>query len=55
MVLVMVTTVAGDVAALLLASAGVLAVMESVPTGKVTVIEATPFAIGAVPSGFEPL
>ena len=54
-VFVTVTTVAGDVAELLFASLGVLAVIGSVPAGSVdTVMVATPFTIGAVPIGVEP-
>jgi hypothetical protein len=50
-----VTMTGGEVAALLLASPGVLAVIGSVPSGKVvTVIVATPPIIGAVPIGVEP-
>lgn len=55
-VFVTVTEVAGEVAALLLASAGVLAVIESVPTGRFEIVMvATPPTIGAVPIGVEPL
>ena len=47
---------AGDVAGLLLASPGVLAVIGFVPSGRlVTVMVATPPMIGAVPIGIEPL
>ena len=54
-VFVTVTTVAGDVAELLFASPGVLAVIGSVPAGSVdTVIVAMPLTIGAVPIGVEP-
>jgi hypothetical protein len=49
-----VTTTGGEVAGLLLASPGVLAVIGSVPSGKVTVMVATPPMIGAVPIGVEP-
>ena len=50
-----VTTTGGDVAGLLLASPGVLAVIGSVPSGRlVTVMVATPPMIGAVPIGVEP-
>jgi hypothetical protein len=52
--LVTVTTVAGDTAELLFASAGVPAVIGSEPTGRVTVIEALPFTIGAVPIAVGP-
>lgn len=45
----------GDVAGLLLESPGVLAVIGSVPNGRLlTVIVATPPMIGAVPIGVEP-
>ena len=55
-IFITVTKVAGEVAALLLASAGVVAVMESVPSvTRVIVILATPFTIGAVPMTVEPL
>jgi hypothetical protein len=55
-IFITVTKVAGEVAALLLASAGVLAVMESVPSvTRVIVTLATPFTIGAVPMTVEPL
>jgi hypothetical protein len=50
-----VTTTGGEMAGLLLASPGVLAVIGSVPSGKVTVMVATPPMIGAVPIGVEPL
>ena len=54
-VFVTVTIVAGDVAELLFASLGVLAVIGSVPAGSVvTVMVATPLTIGAVPIGVEP-
>jgi hypothetical protein len=49
-----VTTTGGEMAGLLLASPGVLAVIGSVPSGRVTVIVATPPMIGAVPIGIEP-
>ena len=50
-----VTIVAAEVAGLLFASPDVVAVMGSVPTGKEgTVIVATPFTMGAVPSGVVP-
>ena len=50
-----VTTTEGEVAGLLLASPGVLAVIGSVPSGRlVTVMVATPPMIGAVPIGVEP-
>jgi hypothetical protein len=49
-----VTTTGGETAGLLLASPGVLAVIGSVPSGKVTVMVATPPIIGAVPIGVEP-
>jgi hypothetical protein len=49
-----VTTTGGEMAGLLLASPGVLAVIGSVPSGRVTVIVATPPMIGAVPIGVEP-
>jgi hypothetical protein len=53
---VTVTVVAGEVAALLLVSAGVLAVMVFVPSGSVeVVIVAIPLTIGAVPMGVDPL
>ena len=53
---VTVTTVAGDVAELLFASAGVVAVMGSVPTGRVViVIVEAPLMIGALPMGVAPL
>jgi hypothetical protein len=51
-----VTIVAVEVAGLLLVSPEVVAVMGSVPTGKLgTVMVATPPTIGAVPMGVEPL
>jgi hypothetical protein len=51
-----VTGVAGEVAALLLLSAGVLAVMGSVPIGRlVIVMVAVPLTIGAVPMTVPPL
>jgi hypothetical protein len=51
-----VTETAGEVAGLLLASPGVLAVIWLVPSGRlVTVMVATPPTIGAVPIGVEPL
>jgi len=50
-----VTEAGGEVAGLLLLSPGVLAVMGSVPSGRLlTVIVATPPTIGAVPIGVEP-
>ncbi len=50
-----VTTTGGEMAGLLLASPGVLAVIGSVPSGRlVTVMVATPPMIGAVPIGVEP-
>jgi hypothetical protein len=50
-----VTIVGGEVAGLLLASPGVLAVIGSVPSGRLgTVIVATPPMIGTVPIGVEP-
>jgi hypothetical protein len=50
-----VTMTGGEVAGLLFASPGVLAVIGSVPSGRfVTVIVATPPTIGAVPIGVEP-
>lgn len=50
-----VTTTGSEVAGLLLASPGVLAVIGSVPSGRVdTVMVATPPMIGAVPIGVEP-
>ena len=50
-----VTMTEGEVAGLLFASPGVLAVIGSVPSGRlVTVIVATPPTIGAVPIGVEP-
>ena len=55
-IFITVTKVAGEVAALLLVSAGVLAVMESVPSvTRVIVMLATPFTIGAVPMTVAPL
>jgi hypothetical protein len=51
-----VTVTEGEVAGLLLASPGVLAVIGSEPSGSVvTVMVATPPMIGAVPIGVEPL
>ena len=51
-----VTETGGEVAGLLLASPGVLAVIGSVPRGRLlTVIVATPPTMGAVPIGVEPL
>jgi len=51
-----VTETGGEVAGLLLASPGVLAVIGSVPRGRLlTVIVATPPMMGAVPIGVEPL
>jgi hypothetical protein len=51
-----VTETEGDVAGLLLESPGVLAVIGSVPSGRlVTVMVATPPMIGAEPIGVEPL
>src|SRR5258708_19847939 len=50
-----VTTTGGETAGLLLASPGVLAVIGSVPSGKVTVMVATPPMIRAVPICVEPL
>jgi hypothetical protein len=51
-----VTETGGEIAGLLLASPGVLAVIWSVPSGRLdTVIVATPPTIGAVPIGVEPL
>jgi hypothetical protein len=51
-----VTMTGGEVAGLLLASPGVLAVMGSVPSGRlVIVMVATPPMTGAVPIGVEPL
>ena len=53
--LLTVSFVAGDVAELLIESPGVLAVIGSVPTGRLdTVIVATPPEIGAVPIGVPP-
>jgi hypothetical protein len=50
-----VTETGGEVAGLLLASPGVLAVIGSVPRGRLlTVIVATPPMMGAVPIGVEP-
>src|SRR5258708_21214539 len=50
-----VTETGGDIAGLLLESPGVLAVIGSVPSGRLlTVIVATPPTIGAVPIGVEP-
>jgi hypothetical protein len=50
-----VTDTGGEVAGLLLVSPGVLAVIGSVPSGKLlTVMVATPPTIGAVPIGVEP-
>ena len=49
-----VTTTGGEMAGLLLASPGVLAVIGSVPSGRVTVMVATPPMIGTVPIGVEP-
>jgi hypothetical protein len=54
--LVTVTVTEGEVAGLLLESPGVLAVIGSVPSGRlVTVMVATPPTIGAVPIGTPPL
>jgi hypothetical protein len=54
--LITVTIVAGEVAGLLFASPGVLAVMESLPTGRVViVIVATPPTTGTLPIGSVPL
>ena len=54
--LLTVTTVAGEVAGLLFASPGVLAVIGSEPTGNVvTVMVATPPTTGAVPITVPPL
>jgi hypothetical protein len=54
-VFVTVTVVAGEVAGLLLESPGVLAVIGSLPTGRLlTVIVATPPTTGAVPIGVDP-
>ena len=51
-----VTTTEGEVAGLLLASPGVLAVIGSVPRGRLLIVMvATPPMIGAVPIGVEPL
>src|ERR1700674_1780873 len=53
---VTVTIVAGEVAGLLFASPDVVAVIGSVPTGRLeTVIVATPPRMGAVPIGVVPL
>lgn len=50
-----VTVVGAEVAGLLLESPGVLAVMGSVPSGRlVIVMVATPPTMGAVPIGFVP-
>jgi hypothetical protein len=55
-VFVMVMTVTGEVAGLLLASLGVVAVMGLEPTGRFgTVIVAVPSTTGAVPIGSAPL
>ena len=55
-VLTTVTMTEGEVAGLLFASPGVLAVIGSVPSGRlVTVMVATPPTMGAVPIGVEPL
>ena len=55
-VLTTVTETGGEMAGLLLASPGVLAVIWSVPSGRLdTVMVATPPTIGAVPIGVEPL
>ena len=55
-VLTTVTETGGEVAGLLLASPGVLAVIGSVPSGRFdTVMVATPPTIGAVPIGVVPL
>jgi hypothetical protein len=52
---VTVTVVAGEVAGLLFASPGVLAVMGLLPTGRLgTVMVATPPMMGAVPIGTPP-
>ena len=54
-VLTTVTETGGEMAGLLLASPGVLAVIWSVPSGRLdTVMVATPPTIGAVPIGVEP-
>ena len=54
-VLTTVTETEGEVAGLLLASPGVLAVIGSVPSGRLDiVIVATPPTTGAVPIGVEP-
>src|SRR5258708_39252252 len=50
-----VTTTGGEMAGLLLASPGVLAVIGSVPSGKVTVMVGAPPMIGAGPIGVEAL
>jgi hypothetical protein len=51
-----VTETAGEIAGLFSASPGVLAVIWSVPSGRLdTMIVATPFTIGAVPIDVEPL
>jgi hypothetical protein len=49
-----VTITGGEVAGLLLESPGVLAVIGSVPSGRFTVMVATPPMIGAVPIVVEP-
>jgi hypothetical protein len=55
-VLVIVTTVIGDVAGLLFASPGVVAVIGLEPTGRFgTVMVAVPLTTGAVPMGVVPL
>ena len=55
-VLVTITDVGGETAALLFASAGVDAVMGAVPIGKEdTVRIATPLTMGTVPSSVVPL
>ena len=55
-VFVTTTAVAGETAALLFASAGVVAVIVAVPTGSEgTVNVATPFTIVAVPKSVGPL
>jgi hypothetical protein len=55
-ILTTVTETGGETAGLLLASPGVLAVIWSVPSGRVlTVMVATPPMIGAVPIGVDPL
>lgn len=54
-VLTTVTETGGEMAGLLFASPGVLAVIWSVPSGRLdTVMVATPPTIGAVPIGVEP-